>query len=1655
MTSTKVSSVSPGGSADADDLEAQRDRLVEAAAQLAPDISDLIRVYYRHAPPEDIVDDSPEDLLAAVRSHLELAERRPPGRPAVKISNPARSTGGSSGVTVVQIVTDDMPFLVDSVVAKFARSGMPVQRIVHPILLATRDVTGALQQLHPAADLDDPPEGASAESWISVEVDQITDPERAAAVETGLISVITDVREVVEDSVKMTETALQLADELESSPPPLPPTEVTEGAALLRWLVDGHFRFLGYRKYEVVRDQPDPVAEDAPVLRAVLATGLGVLRQDSLAARKLTAGTDIAKTALSKNLLVLTPGSARSTVHRPVRPYYIGVKTFDDNGEVTGEHRFLGMFTTSALHEDVLDIPVVGRRVRDVIHRAGFPMDSHSGQAMLEVIQSWPRAELFSTDPDSLYATATGAIALADRRRIRAFLRRDPYRRFFSCVVFVPRDRYSTRSRQAMQEVLREELQAREVEFAVRLGETLFAQVHFTAYTDPDKQIEPDMRRIQQRLTTAVRGWEDQLIEAIHEERVAAGVLQSHRDEPATQLGERLAAALPEAYKEDFDAVTGLRDLRQLESLSGPGDLGMQLYACQDEHDEATHRFKLYLAGEGVSLSKLLPMLQKMDVEVIDQRPYDITMPDGSRAWIYDFGLRVDQQTLEKVADPESLSDLGKRFQDAFRAMWDGAAEIDGLNGLVLRSGLTWRQTSVLRAYSRYLQQAGTPYSQAYIERTVLANPQVAAALIDLFELKFDVADGEEVTPERRNRVEQRAAEIESMIDSVESLDEDRILRGLLTLIKATLRTNYYRTDDNGEHRSYLSFKLEPTAVPDLPEPRPRFEIFVCSPRVEGVHLRFGSVARGGLRWSDRREDYRTEILGLVKAQAVKNSVIVPVGAKGGFVVKNPPAPTGDPAADREALQAEGIACYRMFISGLLDLTDNRRDGKTVPAPQVVRYDDDDSYLVVAADKGTATFSDIANEVSLAYGHWLGDAFASGGSAGYDHKEMGITARGAWESVKRHFRELGIDTQTQDFTVVGIGDMSGDVFGNGMLLSEHIRLVAAFNHMHIFVDPDPDPAISFRERKRLFELPRSTWADYDRSLISKGGGVFERSAKTVVVTPEMRRALGLPDEVTKLTPNELVRAILLAPVDLLWNGGIGTYVKASTESHADAGDKTNDAVRVDGNQLRVKVVGEGGNLGFTQRGRIEFARNGGKINTDALDNSAGVDSSDHEVNIKILLEQAIARGELSQDERVPLLESMTDEVAELVLRHNYRQNAVLGVSRAHAAPMASVHQRLVSYLEEKAGLDRQLEALPSNQEFKKLIADGEGLTSPELATILAHVKLDLKDELIDSDLPDQDVFAQRLPLYFPTPLRERFAEAIQQHPLKRQIITTQVVNEVVDGAGLSYAFRLAEEMNATATDAVRAYMVVTRVFDLPAVWRDIEALDNVVSTDVADRMVLETRRLLDRAARWWLSSRPQPLAVGAEINRFSGVVRALQPKVPELLRGEELDVLNARRDELIADGVPEDLAGRVAALLFTYGLLDVTEVAELAEQEIGVDRERSPLETAELYYALSEHLGINRMLTSVTALERGNRWHALARLALRDDIYLSLRAITLDALRISDPGDPVDAKIEQWERANSSRLARARVALDDIARVGKLDLATLSVATRQLRSMAR
>ncbi|GLW93783.1 NAD-glutamate dehydrogenase [Actinokineospora globicatena] len=1627
--------------------EQTRDDLIERAAVQAPDIADLIRLYFRYIPPEEVIGDDPVDLVGAVRSHLQLGEARIKGRPAVRMLNPAAATDGwSARGSVVQIVTDDMPYLVESVSAELVRRGVQVQRVVHPIVVVRRDLAGGLKEVLPTCDAAAPPTDAFAESWMHIEVDFITDVDRAREIENGLLSVLNDVREVVEDATKMASTALALAEQLETAPPPLDGEEVRDGAALLRWLADGHFTFLGYRQNELVTDDGEPA------LRAVLASGLGVLRQDSLAARSLTAGPDSVAYALAPRLLVLTEASAPSTVHRSTYPYYVGVKTFGEHGEVTGEHRFLGVFTGNALHEDVLDIPVVARRVREVIHQAGFPLESYSGQRMLEVIQNWPRAELFSTTEDALYATATGVLALADRRRLRLFLRRDPYNRFFSCLIFLPRDRYTTTSRIAMQEVLLDELGGTNLEFSTRLGETPLAQVYFIVHTDPGRHVDPDVQRIQERLTEAVRGWDDRLVEAVFaEQREQAQSGSPLGPESATEQGQRYASVFPEAYKEDFTAAEALADLHRLRSLADESDLRMSFYVPQGAAP-GERRFKLYLIGEGITLSQVLPVLQNMGVEVVDERPYELRREDGSRWWIYDFGLRIEPAVLEG-RDADELDRLKVDFQEGFAAIWRGDAEPDRFNALILRGGLTWRQAVVLRAYSRYLRQAGTPYSQEYIEDAVLAHTGIATALVRLFEVTYDPALSED---SRHAQAGTRVAEISEMIDGVTSLDEDRILRSLLTVIKATLRTTYYVRDADGAPRSYLAVKLEPRAVPDLPEPRPRFEIFVYSPRVEGVHLRFGSVARGGLRWSDRREDFRTEVLGLVKAQAVKNAVIVPVGAKGGFVVKRPPAATGDASLDREANLTEGIACYRMFISGLLDLTDNLDAGEVVPARDVVRYDADDTYLVVAADKGTATFSDIANEVAVSRGFWLGDAFASGGSVGYDHKAMGITAKGAWEAVKRHFRELDLDTQTQAFTVVGVGDMSGDVFGNGMLLSEHIRLVAAFDHRHIFLDPNPNPAVGFNERKRLFELPRSSWDDYERSLISEGGGVYPRTLKAIPVTPEVARSLSLPEDTGKLSPQELMKAILLAEVDLLWNGGIGTYVKASTENHADVGDKANDALRVDGAALRVKVVGEGGNLGLTQRGRIEFARSGGKVNTDALDNSAGVDCSDHEVNIKILLDHLVRDGGLDRASRDAVLAEMTDEVGDLVLGDNYAQNAVLGVSRAHAGPMLSVHARLVDHLQQdQEGFDRRLEALPSREQFRALEKAGDGLTSPELATLLAHVKLALKEDVLASDLPDQDVFSRRLPEYFPSQLRERFGPAIGAHPLRRQVTTTLLVNEVVDGAGISYAFRLAEEMSASATDAVRAFAVATRVYDLRSLWAEIHALDNAVSTEVTDAMVLESRRLLDRASRWLLSNRPQPLAVGAEISRFHRVVGELAPKVHDLLRGRAREEADADAARMVAAGVPEALAKRVSGLLDEYGLLDITEVSELAERDAGLESERSPLETAQLYYALSDHLNVDQMLTSVSALERGNRWHALARLALRDDLYSSLRAITLDVLRQSDPGEAAEDKIAIWERANASRLSRSRSALEEIHASGRLDLATLSVAARQVRSMVR
>ncbi|MDF2823048.1 MAG: NAD-glutamate dehydrogenase, partial [Mycobacterium sp.] len=1188
--------------------------------------------------------------------------------------------------------------------------------------------------------------------------------------------------------------------------------------------------------------------------------------------------------------------------------------------------------------------------------------------------------------------------------------------------------------------ILVREFAGTSIDYSARVSESPWALVHFTvkmpADTDPRTidVSESNETRIQHLLTEAARTWGDRLQGAV----VRGSIDQARADHYAT--------AFSEVYKQAVDPLEAIADITVIEALA---DNTVKL-VFEDAGGGNAH-LKWYLGGRSATLSELLPMLQSMGVVVLDERPFTVTRPDGLPVWLYHF--RISQNPTIAPAPPEDIPDVAQRFADTVTAIWHGRVEIDRFNELVLRAGLTWEQVSIVRAYAKYLRQAGFPYSQSHIETVVNGNARTARALVELFEAVFDPDLAE---ADRSQRAQLAAAAVAADIDALVSLDTDRVLRAFASLIQATLRTNYFVVrPDSARSSGVLAMKLNPGLIDELPLPRPKFEIFVYSPRVEGVHLRFGSVARGGLRWSDRREDFRTEVLGLVKAQAVKNAVIVPVGAKGGFVVKNPPLATGDPGRDRDATRTEGVACYRLFISGLLDVTDNiirtagaeRASGDVVPPERVVRRDGDDAYLVVAADKGTATFSDIANDVAKSYGFWLGDAFASGGSVGYDHKAMGITAKGAWESVKRHFREMGVDTQTQDFTVVGIGDMSGDVFGNGMLLSEHIRLVAAFNHMHIFLDPNPDAEATFAERRRLFDLPRSSWDDYDKTLISAGGGIYSREQKSIPISPEVRAALGLGD-VTELTPPALVKAILQAPVDLLWNGGIGTYIKAETQSDADVGDRANDPVRVNANQVRAKVIGEGGNLGVTSLGRVEFDLSGGRINTDALDNSAGVDCSDHEVNIKILVDSLVTLGKVRAEDRTALLESMTDEVGELVLADNAEQNDLLGTSRANAASMLNVHARQIRELESR-GLNRELEALPSNKEIRRRTEAGLGLTSPELATLMAHVKLALKDEVLASELPDQDVFASRLPAYFPAPLRENFTSEIRSHQLRREIVTTMLVNDLVDTAGISYSYRVTEDVGVGPVDAVRTYMATDAIFGVSDVWRRIRqaSLDNGVPVHVSDRMTLDVRRLVDRAGRWLLNNRPQPLAVGAEINRFAAKVAALTPRMPEWLRGADKAIVTKEAAEFAAHGVPEELAYQVSSGLYQYSLLDIIDVADIVE--------RDEAEVADAYFALMDHLGTDGLLTSVSGLPRDDRWHSLARLAIRDDIYSSLRTLTLDLLAVGEPHESGEEKIDEWHHTNGSRLERARRTLDEIYADDERDLATLSVAARQIRNMTR
>ncbi len=1603
--------------------DAKRALLVEAAsaAERAGDLDPpaalrLLTKYYAHVAAEDLVGRSPTDVSGAVSSQYRLAASRPQGTAAVRLFTPTVEEDGwaAAGHSVVEVVTDDMPFLVDSITMALDSHKLTLHSIVHPQLLVRRDITGTLLEVldDDRVTGDDPPDSLH-ESWMHIETERVADATERGEIEQSLRAVLRDVREVVEDWQKMHVQSEAIVDDLANHPPPLPQAEVAESRALVEWLAADHFTFLGYREYEL------SVVDGDVLLRAVPGTGLGILRSDQdLSPSFAKLPPAVKAKAREKQLLVITKANSRATVHRPVYLDYIGVKTFDESGEVCGERRFLGLFSSAAYTESLLRIPVLREKAAQLLEGAGFTAMSHSGKELLDILENYPRDELFQTTVDELLPVAEAVLHLRERRQLRFFTRRDPYGRYISCLVFLPRDRYTTQVRERMQDILTSTMGASTIDYTARVSESVLARLHFVVRADPGETLRDfDEADLERKLAEATRSWTDDLVEALREE---------FGDEAGAVLARRYGAAFPEAYKEDFVPSVGVADVRRLEGVSD-GSIVLSLYQPEGA-GEGEGRFKVYRKGTPLSLSAVLPVLSSMGVEVVDERPYQMELEE-SRAWIYDFGLRYHR------ALPTEARDL---FQDAFMAVWDGQAESDGFSALVLGGRMPWRQVSILRAYARYMRQGGSTFSQSYIEACMLANVSIARLLVTLFEVRFDPDVDESARAERESAVRD---EITAGLDEVASLDHDRILRGYLGLVGATLRTNFYQPDAAGNPKSYLSLKLEPREIAELPEPRPRFEIFVYSPAVEGVHLRFGAVARGGLRWSDRREDFRTEVLGLVKAQMVKNAVIVPVGSKGGFYCKRLP----DPAVDRDAWLDEGIACYRTFISGLLDITDNLVGGETVPPAGVVRHDGDDSYLVVAADKGTATFSDIANSVSKDYGYWLGDAFASGGSVGYDHKAMGITARGAWESVRRHFRERGIDSQAEDFTCAGIGDMSGDVFGNGMLLSRHIRLVAAFDHRHVLVDPSPDPGTSYDERRRLFDLPRSTWADYDSALISTGGGVFPRTLKAIPVSAEMAAALGIEGAVSSMTPAELMRAILLAPVDLLWNGGIGTYVKAATESHAEAGDKANDAIRVNGSELRCKAVGEGGNLGFTQRGRIEYASAGGRICTDFIDNSAGVDTSDHEVNIKILLDEVMAAGDMTEKRRNKLLGSMTDEVGALVLAHNYDQNVALASALRVSPGLSHVHESWIRRLERRGLLDREIEFLPSDKEFAARRAADKGLTSPELAVLLAYTKIVLSAELLTSDLPDDPFLRGDLFSYFPSQLRQKYRAAMLAHPLRREIIVTQVVNELVNFAGITFFHRLSQETSASGEELARAHYVCREIYGADAVMGAISELDNRVDASIQTDMRLSVRTLIERATRWMVNNRRAPMDSEATVDQFGTSIQQVLKALPTVLVGAEQREYAARRDRLTTAGVATATAAVVAALPPAYAALGVVEIAETEKMD--------PVEVAKIHAVLGDRIGLSRLLAKIAALPRDDRWQTMARASLRDDLHAVQAALTGLVIESTDGALGAPERVAAWEAADERVIGRANATLGEITADDEPDLARLSVGLRVVRTM--
>ncbi|MPZ33517.1 MAG: NAD-glutamate dehydrogenase [Rhodospirillales bacterium] len=1572
------------------------------------------RLYARVAD-KDLAAAPADQRAGAAVSLLAFARRRLPGVAKVRVFNTAADHGFESRHTIVQIVNDDMPFLVDSIANECNRREINVHLLAHPVLAVRRDLDGDLLGFALEAG-----ERAKPESMMHIEIDRQADPTLLDELAAALTRVLAEVRLAVEDWRPMRRACLDAIADLATSRSP----GLAEYEDFLRWLEADHFAFLGHRRYRYVEDTMQPGG-----LRYEIVSGspLGMLRRDEvrLFEAGLGGGEAMSRFARGPHNILIVKTDRPSLVHRSGPMDCVIVKTYDADGRVTGERRLVGLFTSTAYHATVRDVPLLRGRVDTILRRSGLDVHSHDGKALLAILEAYPRDELFQIDEDTLYDHVLGILQLQERRRVALFARRDAVGRFATGLVFAPRERFdaalSDRFAALLGQAWRGKVQSADVSVS---SDSALAQALYTLKLESNDTPTPDLAELERALAEAATSWSDRFRAALQEKQ--------------GEVEGRAAARhwrdwFPAVYRDSFDANQAVADLELVQAALAGRPFGVRLDRASDL---PAHRFtlRLFHPKAPLALSDILPLAENLGLRVLSEAPFLLMSGDEAVA------LQVlSVETADK--SPVDLAQAGPRFAEALDKVWARALESDGLNRLVLAAGLAWREVAILRTYAKYLRQAGIAFSQDYMERVLSSYPAIARLVIDLFLARFDPVLGEAASDARKQKLDQLEAEITGALESVATLDEDRILRRFLNAVRCTLRTNYWQAG-----KDWISIKIDSRAIDELPAPRPLFEIFVYSPRMEGIHLRGGRVARGGIRWSDRREDFRTEILGLMKTQMVKNAVIVPVGSKGGFYVKRPPINAQGGGGTREQVQAEGIACYQTLIRGLLDLTDNYAVGGIKPPADMVRHDPGDPYLVVAADKGTATFSDIANALAQEYGFWLDDAFASGGSAGYDHKKMGITARGAWESVKRHFRELGQDIQTTPFTVAGVGDMSGDVFGNGMLLSKHIKLVAAFDHRHIFIDPAPNPATSWDERKRLFDLPRSSWMDYDKSLLSAGGGIYDRAAKSIALSAEARAVLGI--EAPTMTPIDLMRAILTAPVDLLYFGGIGTCVKASSESQADAGDRANDQLRINGNQVRARVIGEGANLGFTQRGRVEAALAGRKINTDALDNSAGVDTSDHEVNIKIVTGEAINRGALRREDRDALLFSMTDEVASLVLRHNYQQSQAISVAEAQVGEEHDRLERFMRALERNGRLDRAVEFLPDSLAMRTRGQNRQYLTRPELSVLLAYAKIDLNDEILDSDLPDDPLLEDELLRYFPTALSEKHEPSIRAHRLRREITALQVVNSLVNRCGPTFVRNMAGRTGAPAAAIARAFTVVRDAWKLRDLWGDIEALDAALKAEAQIRMLVASQRFLTRTVQWALRRLPQPIDALAATEQLAAAVAALGELPADLIGEAESAALAERAAAFEAMGAPAGVARRAAALETLAAAGDLM----VAARANGVSIEAA----ARLYFRLGERLSLARLSIAAQKLPREGQWPAQAALAVQDELvtlHADLLASALGAAG-SQAADKADAAIARWSEPRKLALDRVdRLLKEDLATAGMLDLAMLSVATAELRTL--